>query len=389
MQSLVRLLTILSFAVACAAPPPAAAEVPISPVVRAPFAVDLGGWTSAAEVVHPDPAGAHGRGPWPVVLLVHGNGPHDMDVTLSGPDGPTKMFASIADALAARGFAVVRYHKRFVKGPGRFDARFWREQSTPVFAVDAGRVLDSLAALPVCDRSRMFVWGWSEGTAIAAELATKRQDVRGLVLQGPVGLPWREMVRGWILDVGLPYASLPDGSGVTSESLAAALNGHGGMVAKLGASFFADPASARTPKPAVSPLLDANGDGRLDPDTEVRANVERMLDFAFSKQGNVWIYAEGRTLPTCTEQAAHIAVPVLILQGTNDASTPLRAGRVLEEALKREGKDATLWELPGLGHMLCPAASTIDDSARAPDAKVLVRAAGWLAARSSALTAAQ
>ncbi len=389
MPSFARFLPILTIVAACAAPPPADGEPLVGAVVRAPFAVDLGGWTSAAEVVHPDPSGVHGHGPWPVVLLVHGNGPHDMDVTLNGPDGPTKMFASIADTVAARGFAVVRYHKRFVKGPGRFDARFWREQSTPVFAADAGRVLDSLAALPMCDRSRMFVWGWSEGTAIAAELATKREDVRGLVLQGPVGLPWRDMVRGWILDTGLPYASLPDGSAVTSESLAEALNGRGGMVAKLGASFFAEPASARTQKPAVSPLLDANGDGRLDPDTEVRANVERMLDFAFSKQGNVWIYAEGRTVPTCTEQAARIDVPVLILQGTNDASTPLRAGRTLAEALQRAGKDVTLWELPGLGHMLCPAASTIEDTARAPDELVLVRAAGWLAARSSALTAAR
>jgi len=366
--------------VACSAVPSPDAEPAVAPVARQPFAVDLGGFPSAAELVHPAPGGAHGAGPWPVVLLIHGNGPHDMDVTLRSPDGETKLFATIADALAARGFVVVRYHKRFVKAAGRFDARFWREQSTVTFTADAGAVLDAALQRTECDRERVILYGWSEGTAVAAELAVRRTDVDALVLQGAVGQPWREMVRGWILDVGLPYAQAANGGAVTSASLAGAMRGPGGMVAKLGASFFADPATMRSPSPKVSPLLDTNGDGELDPDREVRAAADAMLDFAFSPQGNVHVYAAGRTVPTVAEQVAALAVPVLILQGANDASTPLASGRALHAAFVAAGKNATLWEFAGRGHTLGDAASLVDDHARAPDPAILARVAGWLTA---------
>jgi uncharacterized protein len=377
--SVVAALSVLS----CSATPVVVREPEVGAIARLPFEVDLGGWTSAGEIAHPAPGGVHGGGPWPVVLLIHGNGPHDMDVTLPGPNGGTKLFAAIANVVASRGFAVVRYHKRFVKGPGRFDARFWREQSTIAFAADARRVLDTALAMPPCDRDRVFLWGWSEGTAVAAAVAVGRSDVAGLVLQGAVGLPWREMVRGWILDVGLPYAQSPGGGPVTAESLAVALRGNGGIVAKLGASFFADPATIYSAHPMISALLDKDGDGRLDPDREVRGAAEAMLDFAFGPTGNVHVYADGRTVPTVTEQAGRLQQPVLILQGENDASTPVAGGRNLATALRAAGNDAELWELPGRGHTLGPAASLIDDCGRPPDDATFVRVASWLAEHSA------
>ena len=295
-------LLVLALPTACRAGPAEVSDQAVGPVARRSFEVDLGGWKSAAELVHPAVDGPHGPGPHPVVLLIHGNGPHDMDVTLPGPGGGAKVFKTIADVLAARGFAVVRYHKRFVKGPGRFDARFWREQSTFTFTTDAGKVLDAALCLPGCDPRRVFLYGWSEGTAVAAALALQRTDIDGLVLQGPVGLPYRDMVSSWIFDVGLPYAQAPGGGPVTAASLAAALRGAGGLVAKLGASFLADPATQYSARPTVSPVLDTDGDGELDPDREVRAASAAMLDFAFSPQGNVHVYAEGRTVPTVSRR---------------------------------------------------------------------------------------
>jgi len=376
--------TFLLLGAGCHSGPAPARALAAGPIVRVPFTVDLGGWTSAAELVHPAAGGPHGPAPHPLVLLIHGNGPHDMDVTLPGPDGGTKLFLQIADVLAARGCAVVRYHKRFVKGPGKFDARFWREQSTVTFTADAGKVLDAALALAPCDRQAVFLYGWSEGTAVAAALATQRTDVGGLVLQGPVGLPYRSMVRSWIEDVGLPYAQGPEGGPVTAAKLAAAQRGPGGMVARLAASFFADPASQRTGKLAVSPLLDGNGDGALDPDTEVRPAIDAMLDFAFSPQGNCWIYANGRTVPTATDQAPKLHMPVLILQGENDASTPRRCGETLAAALCAAGNpDVTLTVLPGCGHTLGPAQSCIDDAGRPPAESTLVPVADWLALRAA------
>lgn len=370
------------FVSSCSSSPdavPAIAPLPIGPVSRVPFEVELGGFTTRGELVHPEVGSVHGDGPFPVVLLVCGNGPHDMDVTLPGPDGTVKLFAQIAETLAARGFAVARYHKRFVTGPGKFDARFWREQSTITFTKDAGKVLDAVLAIPPCDPARVALYGWSEGTAVSAQLATERTDVTALVLQGPVGLPYREMVRGWITDVGVPYAQGEDGGSITGADLAAARRGKGGMVAKLSASFFGDPATAFGKTPAVSPLIDLDHDGSLDMTTEVPAAIDLIVDFAFSKQGNCYIYAEGRTVPTVTEQASKLRMPILILQGENDASTPVRGGRALAAALEAEGNArTTLRVLPGLGHTLGPAASLIDDAGRAPSEATLAEVADWL-----------
>lgn len=357
-------------------------EPAVGAVVHVPFEVDLGGWTSAAELMHPAPDSPHGKGPYPIVLLLCGNGPHDMDVTLPGPEGTSRLFYTISEVLAARGFAVVRYHKRFVKGPGRFDARYWREQSTLTFLSDAGKVLDAALLHAACDRERIFVFGWSEGTAVGTALAVQRRDIDGLVLQGPVGLPYREMVRAWIEDVGLPYAQA-DGGPMTAASLTAAVRGKGGAVARLAASFFVDPATQYQKQVALSPLLDTNRDGVLDPATELPPAIARIVDFAFSPQGNCYIYAEGRTVPTVTEQVAHLPQPVLILQGENDASTPLRGGETLAAALATAGnRDVTLRRLPGLGHTLGPAASLVDDCGRAPSEATLAPIAAWLRDRS-------
>jgi pimeloyl-ACP methyl ester carboxylesterase len=355
---------------------------PIVEIESVPFEVDLGGWTSAAELVHPVKAGAYGDGPWPTVLMISGNGPHDMDVTLPGEGESFKLFAQIATELASRGCAVVRYHKRFVEGPNKFDPRFFVEQSLVTFAADAQKVLNASLLDPRCDPDRVFLYGWSEGTAIAAQLATERGDIDGLILQSAVGLPWRDMVRSWIADVGVPYAQGKDGGTVTNEKLAAALEGKGGMVAKLGASFLAEPmrpgGSIR-----VSSRIDSDGNGELDPETEIKASMDAMLDFAFSRLGNVHLYSLGKTLPTVTEQAAKLKLPILVLQGVNDASTSLLSGRTLAVALKASGNDRVkLMEFPGLGHTLGAASSVFDDLGRSPDTETILPICEWIRAQS-------
>src|SRR5579872_7397665 len=49
-----------------------------------------------------------GAGPFPAVVLVHGYGPNDRDETVGG----NKMFRDLAEGLASRGIAVLRYEKR-------------------------------------------------------------------------------------------------------------------------------------------------------------------------------------------------------------------------------------------------------------------------------------
>ena len=50
----------------------------------------------------------NGSGPFPAAVLVHGSGPNDRDETVGG----AKVFKDLAEGLASRGIAVLRYEKR-------------------------------------------------------------------------------------------------------------------------------------------------------------------------------------------------------------------------------------------------------------------------------------
>ena len=65
--------------------------------------VDAGGWPLPGTLSMPA-----GDGPFPGVVLVHGSGPNDRD----GSFGPNKPFRDLAEGLASRGIAVLRYDKR-------------------------------------------------------------------------------------------------------------------------------------------------------------------------------------------------------------------------------------------------------------------------------------
>jgi uncharacterized protein len=52
----------------------------------------------------------------PAVVLIHGSGPHDRDEKL----GPNLVFRDIAEGLASRGVAALRYDKRTKVHPEQF-----------------------------------------------------------------------------------------------------------------------------------------------------------------------------------------------------------------------------------------------------------------------------
>ncbi|HJZ98475.1 MAG TPA: hypothetical protein VKE70_18320, partial [Candidatus Solibacter sp.] len=59
-----------------------------------------GDWKLPGTVTTPNAAG-----PFPAIVLVHGSGPNDRDESVGG----TKMFKDLAEGLASRGIAVLRY----------------------------------------------------------------------------------------------------------------------------------------------------------------------------------------------------------------------------------------------------------------------------------------
>lgn len=112
---------------------------------------------------------------FPIVVLVHGSGPGDMDETV----GPNKPFKDLAAGFAAKGIASIRYVKRTLVYSGEF---------SKVFSVKEETIDDALAALtlagtvPGIDKKQIYLLGHSLGGMLAPRIAAMSPAVRGIIL---------------------------------------------------------------------------------------------------------------------------------------------------------------------------------------------------------------
>ncbi|MBL8241011.1 MAG: prolyl oligopeptidase family serine peptidase [Bryobacterales bacterium] len=113
-----------------------------------------------------------GPGPFPAVVLVHGSGPHDMDETI----GPNKPLRDIAEGLAARGIASLRYTKRTRQYK---PANITLNEETIQDAVSAASLLRSTAKI---DPARVFIAGHSLGAYAAPRIGQADPKLAGLIL---------------------------------------------------------------------------------------------------------------------------------------------------------------------------------------------------------------
>ncbi|MEP6882764.1 MAG: alpha/beta fold hydrolase [Dokdonella sp.] len=117
-----------------------------------------------------------GNPPFVAVVLVHGSGPHDRDETI----GLNKPFLDIANGLAERGIAVLRYEKRTMARPDLF--------AHGSFSVDDETVNDALAAVAALrgqsdiDPAQIYVIGHSLGAMMAPRIGQRDKDIAGLIL---------------------------------------------------------------------------------------------------------------------------------------------------------------------------------------------------------------
>ena len=182
-----------------AAAPPARADAP-----RPPFpyrdedvaVASADGVTLAGTLTVPD-----GPGPFPAVVLVSGSGPQNRDADVFGH----RLFYVLADHLARRGIAVLRYDDRGVaESTGDFGAA-----TTADFALDARAVAEYLAGR--AEVSAVGVVGHSEGGVIAPLAANASDDVDFVVLLAGTSVPGRDVLR-YQLARGL------DGAGVSETA---------------------------------------------------------------------------------------------------------------------------------------------------------------------------
>lgn len=113
---------------------------------------------------------------FPVVIMIHGSGPSDMDETV----GPNKPFKDLAAGLAAKGIGSIRYVKRSMVFPRSFN--------NIAFTVKEEVIDDVLSAitlagtLPGVNKSQIYLFGHSLGGMLAPRIATMAPALNGIIL---------------------------------------------------------------------------------------------------------------------------------------------------------------------------------------------------------------
>ncbi len=132
-------------------------------------------------------------GPFPCVILLQGSGVSDRNETV----GPNPVFAELADALNARGYAVLRYDKRWA-GDSTSDI-----PATKVVRGDA--VADGVAAVTFVQREagidakRVYFLGHSEGGELVLGIALAGAPLRGVIMLAPLPMNYTAMIERQIV----------------------------------------------------------------------------------------------------------------------------------------------------------------------------------------------
>jgi len=334
---------------------PTAGTATAGAIGRVPFTVDLGDFVTTGELTYP----AAGPGPFPAVILIHGSGPEDLDATVLGPDGRpvSRLFRDLADALALHGYAVARYNKHYVTGVGTRNPDYDTKITYRQLVADVGTVYAAARAAPHVDPDRIVLYGWSEGTRVAAQAALEHPAIAGLVLQGAGFVDQAATARYEYLDVGLPFlrdAVDTDRDGVLT-------------LGELGAALQA-PTTGVTMRTLLRILLDPRQQAALDTDRDARLDLARevtpyltgclaRLAACFGSPAYTF-----NPLPTLDAALPGYDRPILLLHGAEDSDEPPDNARRLVATLDAAGQpDHTLLVYPGLGHGLGPAPDPAHD----------------------------
>ncbi|TAH01234.1 MAG: DUF3887 domain-containing protein [Sphingobacteriales bacterium] len=112
---------------------------------------------------------------FPIVVLIHGSGPNDMDETL----GPNKPFRDIALGLAAKGIATLRYVKRTLVYGNEFKKAFTTKEEV---IDDALTAIIYAQKTPNVNLQQVYVLGHSLGGMLSPKLATLNKGINGIIL---------------------------------------------------------------------------------------------------------------------------------------------------------------------------------------------------------------
>jgi uncharacterized protein len=130
-----------------------------------------------------------GAGPFAAVVLVHGSGPQDRDESIGG----SKVFRDLAEGLATRGVAVLRYDKRtFIhRQKVANEANLTVNEETVTDAVRAAALLRGQTAI---DGRRVFVLGHSLGGNMVPRILQADAKLAGAIVMAGNVRPLEELI---------------------------------------------------------------------------------------------------------------------------------------------------------------------------------------------------
>ena len=247
-----------------------------------------------------------GRLRHPTVVLVGGSGPVDRDETVAG----IPIFAQLADALAERGFMVLRYDKRGVgQSGGRIETVTLEDYADDVMAV-----IKWLGKRDDVDPRRMAVVGHSEGGSVAMIAAAKEKKIASIVLVAATGSTGADLVLEQQRHQ-LELMKLPDTERQQKIELQQ----------KVQAAVISEKGWEGVPE-----------------------EVRRQADTAWFK--SLLQFDPARVMP-------QIKQPILILQGDLDTQVPPHHAEQLAELARKRKKAPPIESvhLPGVNHLLVKA----------------------------------
>jgi uncharacterized protein len=259
--------------------------------------VDAGGWPLPGTLSMPA-----GEGLFPGVVLVHGSGPNDRDESL----GPNKPFRDLAEGLASRGIAVLRYDKRTRAHASRLAGN--REYTVKDEVIDdAVAAVKTLRGTRGIRADRVFVLGHSLGGMLAPRIAAAEPSIAGLIVMAGATKPLEQAIVEQTR-----YLTMLDGK-VTAEEEAVLT-----AATKLAAAV-------RTLKPSDPPIVSP----------------------PFSLPTAYWIDLRGYDPPAA---AARVTQPMLVLQGERDYQVTMDDHAAWRRAIGSRA-NVELKSYPALNHL--------------------------------------
>ena len=217
---------------------------------------------------------------FPVVVLVHGSGPSDMDGTV----GPNKPLKDIATGLASKGIGSVRYVKRTVIYPAEFSKAFTVKEEVIDDAVAAVALAKTVKG---ADLKNIYLFGHSLGGMLAPRIATLAPDLKGMII---AAAPARKLTDIIVEQNKYIVAQAKDTTGQAQKYLDEALKViEGSRITKLSPTLKADSVIIGLP---ASYWIDLNAYNQV---AATKASLKKVLiiqggnDFQVSETDfNLW-----------------------------------------------------------------------------------------------------